>query len=88
MGKSSKSKNSLFYKQCNFTSPTDAGEMRHTAWIPVQFAVLGRTLYFGKKTDNPERLWTVTSVPQTGKSGEYIGAHERDYLTQRQASDI
>ncbi len=84
----SKSKKSIFYKQCSFTSPTEGGEMHQTAWVPVQFAVLGKSVYFGKKTDSPDRLWTVTSVPDTGKSGEYLGAHERDYLTQRGASDI
>ena len=81
-------KSETFYKQCHLTSPTEGGEMHKTAWIPESFAVKGRIVYFGKKTDKPERLWTVVNSPSTRKSGEYLGAHERDYLTQRQASDI
>lgn len=87
MGKRN-SKKQTWYRQCTMTSPTEGGELKQVAWIPEQFAVEGRTIYFGKKVETPDRLWEVTSVPGTRKSGEYLGEHERDYLTQRSASDI
>lgn len=62
--------------------------MHTTAWIPESFAVKGRVVYFGKKTDKPERFWTVDNTPDGRITGEYLGEHERDYLTQREASDI
>lgn len=87
MGKSSNKKKLAWFKQCTFTSKTETGEMIHTAWIPENFAVVGRVLYFGKKTKNPDRLWTVDSIGGR-KSGDYVAKHERDHLTQRAASDI
>jgi len=86
MAKQSNKKQEWF-RQCTFTSPTEDGEVVHIAWIQEKFAVTGKVVYFGKKTDTPDRLWTVTTVG--GRSdGAYLQAHERDYLTQRQASDI
>ena len=82
------SKREVMYKQCVLRSPIDAGEMVHVAWIPAMFAGLGRSVYFGKKTATPDRLWTVTGVSDPSISGEYLLEHERDYTTQRQASDI
>lgn len=87
MGRS-KAKKHTWYKQCMLTTPTEAGELCQTAWIPEQFAVVGRTVLLGKKSENPTQLWTVKSAPDQRQSGEYLGEHERDYLTQRQASDI
>lgn len=82
-----KSNKTIWYKQCTFKSPTERGEFVHTAWIPEKFAVEGRRVYFGKKTDTPDRIWTVSAVGGR-QSGDYVAAHERDYRTQRQASDI
>ena len=77
----------IYYRQCRMTSPTEEGHTEQVAWIPEQFAVEGKQIYFGKKTDNPDRLWTVNEVG-TRKSEDYVKAHERDYKTQRNASDI
>jgi len=52
------------------------------------FAGVGRTVYFGKKTSTPDRVWTVTGVSDPSISGAYLLEHERDYKTQREASDI
>ena len=81
-------KKQTWYRQCTFTAETEGGTRQHTAWIPESFAVLGKSVYFGKKTNNPEPHWKVISVGDMRKSGDYIGAHERDYLKQRAASDI
>ncbi len=86
MGKK-KSAKDVWYKQCTLSSPTEGGTTKQIAWIPASFAVIGKVVYLGKKTDNPERLWTVTSAAGR-QSGAYLGEHERDYVTQRQASDI
>ncbi len=77
-----------YYKQCTMTSPTAEGQMVRTAWIPEKFATQDRVVYFGKKTSKPDRLWKVVSVPESRISHEYLVEHERDYKTQRSASDI
>jgi hypothetical protein len=78
----------LWYKQCTFRTPTERGEMVETAWLPESLATKGAKIYFGKKTDKPEELWTITSVSDGRLSEDYVSTHERDYLTQRDASDI
>jgi hypothetical protein len=82
------SKKNVMYRQCVLRSPTEQGEMVQTAWIPAIYAGLGRTVYFGKKTASPDRLWTVTGVSDPAISVQYLLEHERDYTTQREASDI
>lgn len=78
------------YRQCTFRTP--AGEngtyTESTAYLPEKFAVVGKTIYFGKTTSKPDKLWTVTSVSNIMQSESYVKAHERDYTTQREASDI
>lgn len=80
-------KKTVWYRQCTYESPTENGKTVGHAWLPEHLAVVGKKIYFGKKTNNPERLWTVTSAGGR-KSEDYLRAHERDYKTQRQASDI
>ena len=77
-----------FYKQCTYETPTDGGVTRGISWIPEDKAVVGKQIYFGKKTDKPERIWTVVSVGDVKFDGEYLQKHERDFMTQREASDI
>lgn len=79
-----------YYKQCTFQTPTADGFTQSTAWIPEHLAVKGKTIFFGKKSDRTEetRLWTVVSAGDQKFSGSYLQAHERDYKTQREASDI
>lgn len=82
------SKKDVRYKQCVLSSPTEGGETVQVAWIPAMYAGLGRSVYFGKKVATPDRLWTVTGVSDPAISGAYLAEHERDYTTQRQASDV
>ena len=84
----SKKPKEVMYKQCVMRSATETGELVQTAWIPADLAKLDKQVYFGKKTATPDRLWTVTGVSDPAISGEYLSDHERDYLTQREASDI
>ena len=77
-----------FFKQCSFFSETKHGRKEHVAWIPEKFAQVGRVIYFGNKTETPETLWTVETVGDFKKDGDYLMKHERDYKIQRKASDI
>ena len=76
------------YKQCVLRSPTEGGEMVQTAWIPANLAKEGKQVYFGKKSAIPDRLWMVTGVSDPAISEQYLLDHERDYASQREASDI
>lgn len=83
-----KSKKQVWYRQCVLASPTEEGQLKQVAWIPEKFAQEGRKIYLGKKTKTPDRIWIVEKVSPTRQSGDYLAEHERDYLTQRDASDI
>jgi len=66
------------YNQCRLTN----GKMRQTAWIPHQFAVVGKTLKIeGFDGWKVEEVWTVMEE-------EDLFQYERDHLKQRKASDI
>jgi len=70
---------SEFYKQCKLTRNTTS----EVAWIPERFAVVGK--YLEIQDDNG---WQVSSVSNHRVDGVYLKEHERNYLTQRAASDI
>lgn len=72
-----------YYKQCEMRS----GDVVQIAWIPERFAEVGRQIILGKRTPDAPR-WTVTVVADMRLAGSYLAEHERDYKTQRQASDI
>lgn len=78
----------IYYRQCTFVKEAEGSTTSQVAWIPEKYAVLGKSLYFGKKTNNPQELWVVSSVGDVRLSEKYILEHERDYKTQRTASDI
>lgn len=86
--KKTKSNKKAYYIQCTYESETDEGKMIGHAFLPEKYAEIGRVIYFGKKTSTPDRLWTVVSVGDIKHDSEYVHAHERDYKTQRLASDI
>lgn len=74
---------SPFYRQCAMKSQGT----HQVAWIPEKFAEVGRVLILGKRTPDAPR-WEVTIVGDMRLEESYLVAHERDYKTQRQASDI
>ena len=78
----------VYYKQCSYAHPTEKGELIGIAWIPENLAIVGKKIYFGNKTKNPEQIWTIKSVSDQRLPDSYLQEHERDYLTQREASDI
>lgn len=72
-----------YFRQCEMRSQQTV----QVAWIPEKFAEIGRVLIFGKRTPDAPR-WTVTTVSNMRLEESYLVAHERDYKTQRQASDV
>ena len=77
-----------YYKHCTYKMPTATGNMMETAWIPESLAVMGKKIYFGKKNKTPVELWEVVSVSDNRLPESYLREHERDYKSQREASDI
>ena len=73
----------VFYRQCTLTRGTEGD----VAWIPEQFAVLNKYLRI-KKEGVEENGWQVTTVGANRVDGAYLKEHERNYMTQREASDI
>lgn len=74
----------VFYKQCTLKKGT-SGEV---AWIPEKFAVLDKYLLIDSKEPGDQNGWQVTAVGTNRVDGAYLKEHERNYLTQREASDI
>lgn len=74
-----------YYKQCTLTN--QANMQTQIAWIPEKFAELGRRLILGKREPGAPQ-WQVMMVSDMRLEGSYLADHERDYKTQRQASDI
>ena len=72
-----------FYRQCKLTKGTSSD----VAWIPEQFAVQDKYLRI-KKDDGEENGWQVAVVGANRVDGVYLKEHERNYLSQREASDI
>ncbi len=72
-----------FYKQCTMQRGTEGD----VAWIPEKFAVEGKYLRI-KKDGTEENGWKVVHVATNRVEGAYLKEHERNYLTQREASDI
>jgi hypothetical protein len=89
-----KNKNT-FHVQChlhsnNYVKPHDANvcTTHYVAWIPEEFAVLGKHVRL--KDVRGHSGWTNWIVVNTGTKleSQYVFDHERDYITQRKASDI
>lgn len=70
--------------QCDLVD-TYGGETR--AYITEKAAVVGKKV---KLTDanNPDMIWTVTSVPSIGIEEKYLKELQISYRKQREASDI
>jgi hypothetical protein len=77
-----------YYKQCTLTRPLEDGKQTQVAWIPEEFAVPGKKVFFGTKTQPTKEVWTVDSASDQRITGDYLSERERDHLTQRAASDI
>lgn len=72
-----------FYRQCLLQRVS--GHL-HTAWIPESFAHKGKFLKL-KMENEWQNGWQVKEVYARASASEVL-AHERDYLVQREASDV
>ena len=70
------------YTQCTLVKDN----IQQTVWIPSELAKVGKCLKI-KKNNVWDEGWCVQTCGMT-LSDEYVRAHERDYMTQRKASDI
>lgn len=87
MSKKKKSKQ-IYYRQCQYECDHSAGKRMGISWLPESLAEVGKTIFFGSKDQKNKKFWTITSVGKERKSETYLKDHERDYLSQREASDI
>lgn len=69
----------MFYKQCNIMRD----KTHEIVWLPETMAKIGKIL----KIKN-EDGWCVVEVSEGRTDYAYLKEHERNYLTQREASDI
>jgi hypothetical protein len=67
------------YRHCRLKR----GRAQTLSWLPVEFAKVNHVVRL-KDVDG----WRVVSVGDVLISEDYLRTHERDYLSQRQASDI
>ena len=73
----------VFFKQCRLVNC----EKVQTAWIPEQYAHVGRLVRLKDDDGRWDDHWLVCEVGMR-QSGEYVLEHEQDYKTQADASDI
>lgn len=73
-----------YYKQC--TLRHIKSNWVRTSWIPEEFAQEGKILAM-KEGEEWVDGWKVTDV-FTRASESYVREHERDYKSQREASDV
>lgn len=73
----------MTYTQCRLQQRN----VCQTAWIPSEFAKVGKWVIISKNRHAVERSWQVVGCGAT-LPAEYVLEHERNYRTRRQASDI
>ena len=79
---------SVLYRQCHMTKPQGEAVLHYTAWLPEQFAILGRVLKLRKDDAAWSDGWNVTFVSRTALSEDVVLKNSRSHLKQRKASDI
>lgn len=81
------------YKQCllvksygNPEIPSTQRKMRYVAWIPEELAKVGKIMDIKMSDGWWDKGWEIAEV-WTVQPEDYVREHERDYLTQSEASD-
>lgn len=74
------------YAQCSMERKVSTGVQQHVAWIPNEFAVVGKYIRI-KFEETWIDGWLVTGVGAK-KDWLYLELKSRDHLRQRKASDI
>lgn len=76
------------YKLCDLSRVVKDGTYVDVAWIPAEFAEVGRVL----RIKDPHGLWVsgwrVDSASSNSRPGSYLNERSRDYRKARDASDI
>lgn len=76
------------YTQCILHRDLGGGSTSiQTAWIPSEFAQVNKHIALRLEDRSWQSGWIVVSKGST-KSAKRVEADERDYLKQREASDI
>ncbi len=76
----------MHYTQCRLLSTDEASASLttyHVAWIPSQFAIVGRRLFI----DGLPGKWEVLERYES-READQVELKSRDYLKQRKASDV
>jgi hypothetical protein len=71
------------YRQCRLVR----GAVCYTAWIPVEFAKVGKILRI-RRERVWEDGWVVKESSKETKSGKILEAYERNYRDHRKVTDI
>jgi hypothetical protein len=74
------------FKQCKMENKSTGWSDVHTAWIPEQFAKVGKVLRL-KFEEGWDEGWVVTEVG-TQMTEEWVMEYSQDYKYQRKASDV
>lgn len=73
----------IYYRQCKLEWQEFPVMTQQVAWIPEEFAVVGKILKI-----KDEDGWRVTEVGSHRQSEDYIQDHERDFLGHRKRTDV
>jgi hypothetical protein len=73
-----------FYRQCELMK----GATKQVAWVPVAFCKVGTNVELLNETSQFEKGWKIANVFTLRQDGDYLKEHERDWKTQRKASDL
>ena len=74
----------IYYRQCQLKK----GSSIMVSWVPEEFCIEGKFLKLKDHDKEWEDGWKVICVSENRVDDPYLRTHERDYLTQRKASDI
>jgi len=75
------------YAQCLLSIIINKDFIYTVAWIPAEYAVMGKTLKIKDDYGNWRNGWVVDQIYSI-RNQEFVLRHERDWVKQRQASDI
>lgn len=75
---------SEFYRQCTLTK----GNSKTVAWIEERGAKVGQQVQLVDDGNESIEWWDVVEVGTTRLHKSWVKKHERNYLKQRQMSDI
>lgn len=74
------------YCQCQLSRADTPDVITQVSWIPDIYAIPGKTIAI----ENPDKTWNDWLVGSAGApvAADYVEKHERDYIHQREGSDI